>query len=259
MIRRALGFLLGFSLALAQGLELGVWGGEGRAAFYLRLAGLSSWEGGRVAFSLVPYLGLPGGEGGVSLERLSLTLWEGPWGLELGRFPLSLGQGRLYPYTWNRPSPAGGEEGVWGGALSWYGEGVVARAGWVRERGGFAEVRGQGVRAYLFRGGAGVAAEGRLGEALFYGEGRWEGGFSGLLGASWAAGGLLFTLEGVYPWGFGLGVEGALEALGFSGRVLYREGMGFGLAFGLGGEGWRFLWGRMGGVGFWGAALWGEL
>ncbi|GAA6755403.1 hypothetical protein Thermus77420_08790 [Thermus thalpophilus] len=102
--------------ALAQGVEAGVLGLGPRPTFFLRLSGELLGEGVRAAYALAPYLAEGGG--GISLERLYLAAEEGEWGLVLGRFPLTLGEGRLFPYTWNTPGPAGGEEGVWGGALT---------------------------------------------------------------------------------------------------------------------------------------------
>jgi hypothetical protein len=239
--------------ALGQGWEVGVHGLGPAPTLFLRLSG-EVGEGPRVSYALAPYL--REGEGGVSLERLYLAVGEGEWGLLLGRFPLTLGEGRLLPYTWNTLGPAGGEEGVWGGALTWYGP-LRLRLGYAWERGGFVEAAWPEVRVWWEKEGGGMAGSVRLGEVVAYGEGRFRGTSpSALVGASLALGEGMVTLEGTYPWGGALGVVWPLEGLRLAGTLGYGAGWGASLAL----EGERF-WvrvGRVAGMWAWGLAIRGE-
>lgn len=211
-------------------------------------------EGVRAAYALAPYLAEGGG--GISLERLYLAAEEGEWGLVLGRFPLTLGEGRLFPYTWNTPGPAGGEEGVWGGALTWYGP-VRLRLGYAWERGGFLEVAWSEARLWLEEKGGGVAGSARLGEVVAYGEGRLQrGGFFGLLGATFALGEGAVTLEGTYPWAGAVGVVWPLEGVSVAGSLGY--GPGWWGWVGLEGDAFWLKLGRFGGVWAWGFAVRGD-
>lgn len=247
-------FLLLFLLpALAQGYEVGAHGLAGQATLYLRLYGEVAGEGVRFHFSLAPYFRPSAGEGGISLERIYLS-WEGEaLALTLGRFPLTLGEGRLFPTTWNRLGPAGGEEGVWGGMLTGYGE-VRVRLGYAWTRGAFLELAWPDLRLWAFPGGGGLGATGRLGEAVVYGEATWEAGEGrGLLGLAQALLGGLLTLEVGYPgragvaWAWG-GEDLAFQALaGYQEGPFFALGLGVGrLSLGLGGSGglswWRASW-----------------
>ncbi|GAA5335705.1 MULTISPECIES: hypothetical protein [Thermus] len=230
--------------ALGQGWEAGVYGLGPAPTFFLRFSG-ELGEGVRVSYALAPYL--REGEGGLSLERLYLVAEEGEWRLLLGRFPLTLGEGRLFPYTWNAPSPTGGEEGVWGGALTWYGPWRL-RLGYAWDRGGFLEAAWPEVRVWLEREGGGVAGSVRLGEAVAYGEGRLgAGGPFALVGATLALGEGMVTLEGTYPWGGALGAVWPLEGLRLAGALGYGAGWWGSLAL----EGEEF-WVRVG----WGSGVW---
>jgi hypothetical protein len=235
---RAWALVAFLSLAAAQGYQVGGYGLGGTATLYLGLYGVWPWEGGHLTLSLAPYLRLPGGEAGLSVERLSLSLFEGPWGLEVGRFPLSLGVGRLFPFALGEPSPGLGEVGVLGGGLTWYGERGAVRAGLAWKEGGFLEVRLPPFRAYAYSRGLGLVAEALWEGVVLYGEGRLASAQAqGLLGATWRFEEALFTLEARYPFALGLGVEAGLEGLGVAVRALYEGGLRVGL--GLLGEGWR--------------------
>ncbi|GGN03909.1 hypothetical protein GCM10007092_18030 [Thermus composti] len=253
---RALGLLLLFVPAWAQGVELGVYGVGASPTFFLRLLGTLPLEGGSLAYALAPYWQARWGQGGVSLERLVLRAEEGELGLALGRLPFSLGEGRVFPYTWNTPGPAGGEEGVWGGTLTWYGP-FRLRLGYGWERGGVLELALPEVRAWLESQGGGLAGSLALGEAVAYGEARLKAGKGyGLVGVSWVLGEGLFTLEGTYPWGLGLAASWPLEELALLGSLGYREGWWGSLA--LEGEGWRVHGGYGAGAWVWGVSLKGE-
>ncbi|AEV16292.1 hypothetical protein TCCBUS3UF1_12490 [Thermus sp. CCB_US3_UF1] len=244
---RGLALLALFLPALAQGYEVGLWGLGGLGGAYLRLQGELALPGGRLGFALAPYGRAPG-EVGLALERLVLVGEEGEWALALGRLPLTLGEGRLFPYTWNRPSPAGGEEGVWGGYLTGYGEARL-RLGWVMERGPFLEVALPELRAYAFPGGGGLGWSLRAGPGVAYGEARWEAGQGvGLLGVSLPLEEGVLTLEATYPWAWAGAWWGSLEGWRLGLLAGYRggwfaalegewEGWGFGVAWP--GLGWR--------------------
>ncbi|GLV47190.1 hypothetical protein TJA_03640 [Thermus sp. LT1-2-5] len=221
---------------------------------FLRLFGELSGDGVRAVYALAPYLGERGG--GVSLERLYVRVEEGEWSLVLGRFPLTLGEGRLFPYTWNTPGPAGGEEGVWGGALTWYGSWRL-RLGYAWERGGFLEAAWSEGRLWLEEQGMGVAGSVRLGEVVAYGEGRlWAGRPFGLLGASLALGDGVVTVEGAFPWAGAVGLSWPLEGASLAGSLGY--GPGWWGWVGLEGEEYWVRLGRLGGVWAWGFGVRGE-
>ncbi len=254
---RPLFWLLFLLPALAQGYEVGAYGLAGQATLYLRLYGEVAGEGGRLRFSLAPYLRPSLGEAGVSLEQLSLTWEEEAYALTLGRFPLTLGEGRLFPTTWNRPGPAGGEEGVWGGVLTGYGV-VRARLGYAWGQGAFLELAWPDLRLWTFSGGGGLGATGRLGEAVVYGEATWEAGQGrGLLGLAQALWGGLLTLEVGYPWKAGLAWAWGGEGLAFQVLAGYREGPFFALDLGVGGLSLGL--GGLGGLLWWRASWRGDL
>lgn len=189
--------------ALAQGYEVGVFGLGSQAALYLRLSGEVALEGGRFSYAVAPYFRREGG--GVAWERLALAVEVGEVSLTLGRFPYTFGEGRLFPYTWSAPSPAGGVEGVWGGFLTFYGEARL-RLGYAWGPGGFAEAAWGDLKALVFPGGVGLAGSARLGEAVVYGEVmELPSGPRGLLGWSWAWGPGEVVLEAAYPLGVALG------------------------------------------------------
>lgn len=257
MALRGLALALLFSLASAQGYQVGVYGLGGTSTLYLGLQGVWPWEGGRFTLSLAPYLRLPGGEAGLSVERFSLSLWEGAWGPEVGRFPLTLGVGRLFPIALGRPSPGLGEVGVVGAGLTWYGEAVAVRAGLTLEEGGFLQLRLPSLEAYAHPGGFGLAAEALWEGVVLYGEGRRSWGqVQALLGAAWRVEEVFFALEATYPWGVGLGLEGSLGGLGVGAQVWYRDG--FALQLRLSGEGWRAWGGRGPGGWLWGLGVSGD-
>ena len=257
MALRAWALVAFLSLAAAQGYQVGGYGLGGTATLYLGLYGVWPWEGGHLTLSLAPYLRLPGGEAGLSVERLSLSLFEGPWGLEVGRFPLSLGVGRLFPFALGEPSPGLGEVGVVGGGLTWYGERGAVRAGLAWKEGGFLEVRLPPFRAYAYSRGLGLVAEALWEGVVLYGEGRLASAQAqGLLGAAWRFEEALFTLEARYPFALGLGVEAGLEGLGVAVQALYEGGLRVGL--GLLGEGWRGWVGSGPGGLSWGFAVSGD-
>lgn len=242
-----LGLLLG--LALGQGLEVGVRSGGGMGVAYLRLEGVWTLEGARLGLALTPYLLLPGGEGGLLLERAFLEVQEEDWALALGRLPLTPGEGRLFPYTWNAPNPVGGSTGVLGGTLTHYGAEHRLRLG-LTEQGPFAELALKEGRFFLFREGAGLLGSWPLGEGVGYGEAFWtQEGYRGLLGYSAFLGPWLLTLEGVYPpWGAALALAWEGEGLALQGLIGVRGGPfgGIGLrweawSLGLSGVGGRFL------------------
>ncbi|WP_337844443.1 hypothetical protein [Thermus sp.] len=246
---KALGvWAVALGLALGQGLEMGVRGGGGLGVAYLRLEGVWALEGGRLGLALAPYLSWPGGRGEVEVERAYLEAQEGDWTLTLGRFPLTPGEGRLFPYTWNALNPVGGSTGVWGGALTHYGPGHRLRLG-LTERGPFAELALSEGRLFLFREGAGLLGSLALGEGVGYGEAFWtREGPRALLGYTAFLGPWLFTLEGVYPWGAALALAWEGEGLAFQGLLGVRQGLFGGASLrweawslGVGGEGGRLL------------------
>lgn len=232
------GLLLG--LALGQGLEVGVFGPG--PTLYARLHGALALEGAEVRFALAPYAGLRAS--GVAVEDLRLGVGEGSYALELGRFPLTPGEGRLFPYTWNRPGPALAPKGVWGGHLTWYGEALRLRAGYAWERGAFLEVALPEGRVFLSREAVGAGGAFRLGGWVVYGDAFWTpGGGLGTLGATGFWDGVLWTVELAYPGK--AGVEARLLGEGWElGLALVRDGdLGARLVAGLeGARGWIFLW-----------------
>ncbi|WP_018461630.1 hypothetical protein ACLWNE_05900 [Thermus oshimai] len=241
-----LGLLLG--LALGQGLEVGLRGGGGVGVAYLRLEGVWTLEGVRLGLALAPYLLLPGGKGEFLLERAFLEAQEGDWALTLGRLPLTPGEGRLFPYTWNAPNPLGGSTGVLGGLLTHYGPEHRLRLG-LTEKGPFAELALKEGRLFLFREGAGLLGSWPLGEGVGYGEAFWtQDGPRGLLGYTAFWGPWLLTLEGVYPLGAALALAWEGEGLALQGLLGVRQGLFGGLtlrweawSLGLSGVGGRFL------------------
>ncbi|TBH21941.1 hypothetical protein [Thermus thermamylovorans] len=256
-MRRLVGvFALVLFPALAQGYEVGAFGLGGQTTSYLRLFGAVPVEGGRLFYALAPYLRMAPGEGGLAVERLYLAVEVGEVGLTLGRFPYTFGEGRLFPYTWNAPSPAGGVEGVWGGFLTLYGEARL-RLGYAWGPGGFAEAAWGDLKALVFPGGVGLAGSARLGEVVVYGETMGlASGPRGLLGWSWAWGPGEVVLEAAYPLGVGLGWFGQVEGLGLSLRLAYGGGWSWGV--GLGWEGLRVEVGKAGPVWRWGGSWSGE-
>ncbi|WP_167764556.1 hypothetical protein [Thermus tengchongensis] len=256
-MRRFVGFLaLVLSPALAQGYEVGAFGLGGQVTLYLRLVGEVPVEGGRLFYALVPYLQPGLGEGGLAVERLYLAAAAGEVGLTLGRFPYTFGEGRLFPYTWNAPSPAAGAEGVWGGFLTLYGEARL-RLGYAWGPGVFAEAAWEDLRFLVFPGGVGLAGSACLGEAVVYGEVMGlASGPRGLLGWSWAWGPGEMVLEAAYPLGVGLAWMGQVEGLGVSLRASYGQGWFWGL--GLGWEGFRVEVGGAGPLWRWSGSWSGE-
>lgn len=253
---RSLWLLFLLSSALAQGLELGAFGlADQPPTLYLRLSGQTKGERVRLSYAVAPYWRLGLGEGGVSLEQLYLVV-EGvaarkeqveELDLALGRMPLALGEGRLFPYAWDTPGPAGGQEGVWGVSLTLYGE-ARWRLGYALGHGFWIEGALSDLKVYAFSYGLGVSGSLPLGGGLAYGEAfltRW--GPRGLVGFTWALGEGQLLAEVLYPWAWGGRWVGGGEGAYYWLQLNYREGLGWGVGlelegFGLGVAGGGGIW-----------------
>lgn len=251
---RSLWLLFLLSSALGQGLELGAFGLGGHPpTAYVRLSGQALGEGMRLSYAIAPYWRFGLGEGGISLEQLYLVVEGEDLDLTLGRLPLTLGEGRLFPFSWDRLGPAAGMEGVWGVFLTGYGE-ARWRVGYFLDQGVLAEVALPDLRVFAFSHGVGVAGNIRLGAGVAYGEAlltRWEP--RGLVGITWALEEGQLLVEVVYPWAWGGRWLGGSEGVLYWLQFIYREGLGWGVGLELeglslsmgGGEGlwsWQVAW-----------------
>lgn len=160
-----------------------------------------------------------------AVESLYLRRDAGALSITVGRFPLTFGEARLVPYTWQRSLPTGALEGVTGAALALYAPTHRLRLGYVVDHGPFAELSLRELKAYAFAGGGGVSASLPTGELVVYGDLflvhgdlRLAAGVSGYWGAA------LYTVELVHPWAVGAALTWPLDGQSLSVAWLVRQG-----------------------------------